>query len=89
MEKKFVSSHHTKVSTFAIRTIANHNPKIAKELPFFLSYFDTLVQLDTNKAQLLTPPTTTPCRHCQFDNVNKTKTVQRFDNFCKKLHGVG
>ena len=37
----------------------------------------------------ITPPTTTPCRHCRFDNVNKTKTVQRFDNFCKKLHGVG
>ena len=45
--------------------------------------------IDINYFRCLTPPTTTPCRHCRFDNVNKSKTVQRFDNFCKKLHGVG
>ena len=44
---KFVASQHTRASTFAIRTKATRNPKIAKELALFAPRMDTFCHLET------------------------------------------
>ena len=46
-EAKFVASHRTRSSTFAIRTKATRNPKIAKELALFAPRMDTFCHLET------------------------------------------
>ena len=46
-EAKFVASHRTRSSTFAIRTKATRNPKIAKELALFAPRMDTFYHLET------------------------------------------
>ena len=84
MYKKFVSSHHTKVSTFAIRAIANHNPKIAKELAFFLSHFDPFVQLDANKSLLLTPCKNLAGGLCNLTLLTKVKLFSGLTRTARK-----
>jgi hypothetical protein len=44
--KKFVSSHRTRSSTFAIRTKLTRKPKIAKELALLASHMENIVQLE-------------------------------------------
>jgi len=45
IDAKFVTSHHTKASTFAIPAKATRKAKIAKELTFLAPRLDTFVQL--------------------------------------------
>lgn len=52
-EAKFVASHRTRSSTFAIRTKATRNPKIAKELALFAPRMDTFYQLETIDKQTI------------------------------------
>ena len=46
-EAKFVASHRTRSSTFAIRTKATRNPKIAKELALLAPRIDTFCHLES------------------------------------------
>jgi len=46
MNAKFVTSPHTKASTFAIPAKATRKAKIAKELAFLAPRMGTFVQLD-------------------------------------------
>jgi len=47
MNAKFVTSHHTKASTFAIPAKATRKAKIAKELAFLAPRLDTFCHLET------------------------------------------
>jgi len=47
-EAKFVTSLRTRPSTFAIRAKPTRKPKIAKELAFFPTRLDSLVQLESD-----------------------------------------
>ena len=44
---KFVPSHHTRSSTFAIRTKPIHKAKIAKELALLATHLHTFCHIDT------------------------------------------
>jgi len=59
MNTKFVTSHHTKASTFAIPAKATRKAKIAKELAFLSTRMARLVQLDkvlkTHPKKIKTP----------------------------------
>jgi hypothetical protein len=46
MDAKFVTSHHTKASTFAIRAKPTRKPKIAKEFAFLAPRLDSYCHLD-------------------------------------------
>jgi len=58
-DAKYVTSHRTKASTFAIRAKATRKAKIAKELAFLPTRKDNLVQLDkvlkTHPKKIKTP----------------------------------
>ena len=47
MDAKFVTSHHTKASTFAIPAKAPRKAKIAKELAFLAPRMDTFCYRET------------------------------------------
>ena len=50
---KFVPSHRTRSSIFAIRTKATHKPKIAKKLALPASHLHTFYHLETIKRQTI------------------------------------
>ena len=52
-EATFATSHHTRSSTFAIRTKATHKPKIAKELALLAAHLDTFCHLETIDKQTI------------------------------------
>ena len=53
MDAKFVTSQHTKASTFAIPAKATRKAKIAKELAFLAPRLDRFCQLERIERQMI------------------------------------